>query len=86
MVSLSVERYINNIKYTIEEKLKFRVLFMTLLCRTSNCKLAVQYKIGLQRLAQFGFSNVHCRGALRLYNRFSYSRCTPMYRKCRLLR
>ena len=28
-------------------------------CRFSNCKLAVQFKTGLQRLAQLGYSNVH---------------------------
>ena len=31
----------------------------TLLCRFSNCKLAVQSKVGLQRLTQLGYSNVH---------------------------
>ena len=39
----------------------FDILF-TLLCRFSNCKLAVQSKVGLQRLAQHGYSNVHRRG------------------------
>ena len=31
---------------------------ITLLCRFSNCKLAVRSKVGLQRLAQLGESNV----------------------------
>ena len=31
----------------------------TLLCRFSNCKLAVQSKVGVQRLAQLGYINVH---------------------------
>ena len=30
-----------------------------ILCRFSNCKLAVQSKLGLQRLAQLGYYNVH---------------------------
>ena len=34
-------------------------LLDTLLCRFSNCKLAVQSKVGLQRLTQLGYSNVH---------------------------
>ena len=44
---------------------------ITLLCRFSNCKLAVQSKVGLERLAQLGYSNVHWLGViyqLRIYN------------------
>ncbi len=31
----------------------------TLLCRFRNCKLVVQSKLGLQRLAKLGYSNIH---------------------------
>ena len=41
-------------------------LHCTLLCCFINCKLAVQFKLGLQRLAQLGYSNVHWWGVIGL--------------------
>ena len=38
--------------------------YVTLLCRFSSCKLAVQSKVGLQRLSQLGYSNVHQWGVM----------------------
>ena len=44
------------------------VICKILLCCSTNCKLAVQSKVGLQRLAQLGYSNVHrTSGALRAH-------------------
>ena len=36
-----------------------QMLCIALLCRFSNCKLVVQSKVGLQRLARVGYSNFH---------------------------
>ena len=42
-----------------ETSLGWSYFMDTLLGRFRNCKLAVQSKVGLQRLAQLGYSNVH---------------------------
>ena len=60
----------NQQSYAIKNQQSYEIK-NTLLCCFSKCKLAVQYKVGLQRLAQLGYqmytSTVHQQGVKRLF-------------------
>ena len=61
----------------------------TLFCRFSNCKLAVQYKVGLWRLAQLGYWDVHrWGGTLYCAEWFGYAEThrKPWMKETRLTR
>ena len=59
IVPKRIKSFLRIKKKIIEEKKIKKEGWGTQICRFSNCKLAVQYKVGLQRLAQLGYSNVH---------------------------
>ena len=68
-----LKRLVESCKNKAKIKRSFRCQWpVTQVYRFSNCKLAVQSKLGPQRLAQHGYSNVHRWGVSKVVRSLAY--------------